>query len=65
MTRIDLTKMLMVDETEMFKNTSEAEMLIGSNSKISMDIVNDGIGGPKKYVSFCFLYFIFNVTRLN
>ncbi|KAL7582543.1 hypothetical protein Lser_V15G42182 [Lactuca serriola] len=47
-TLIDLTQMLMVAEPEMLKSTSKAKMLIGSNSKFSMDINNSENSGPEK-----------------
>ena len=40
--------MLIVAEAEMLKRISKAEMVIGSNSKVSMDIDNSDNGGPKK-----------------
>ena len=45
-TLIDLTQMLIVAEAEMIKRTSKAEIIIGSNSKVSMDIVNGDNSGP-------------------
>lgn len=40
--------MLMVVEAKMLKNTTKVEMLIGSNSKNSMDIDNGNIGNLEK-----------------
>ena len=48
MTLMDLTYILMVVEAEMLKNTTIAEILIGSNSKISMDIDNGNISALEK-----------------
>ena len=50
-TLIDLTQMLMVVEAKMLKNTSEVEMLIGFDSKVSIDIGNGDISGPEKDLS--------------
>ena len=48
MNLIDLTQMFVIIESEMLKNTSEAEMHIGSDSKFSMDIGNGDISDPEK-----------------
>ena len=42
-----MTQMLMVAEVEKLKSTSEEEILIGSNSKVSMDIHNVENGDPE------------------
>ena len=40
MTLVDMTQVLMVVEAEMLKSTFEEQMIIWSNSKVSMDIKN-------------------------
>ena len=47
-TLIDVTQMLMAVEAEMLKNTNKVEMLIGSNTKVFMDIDNGNIGDQEK-----------------
>ena len=43
---IHWTHMLMVAKVEILKNTSEVEMLIGSDSKIFVQLGDVDIGGP-------------------
>ena len=49
-TLIDVTQMLVVVEGEILKNTCKEKMLIGYDSKVSMDICNGDIVVEKSFL---------------